>query len=119
MLTLIILVALVAIGAILMRTWDYDVLGVFMVVIFGILLLLHVVGLSLKSYNYGKLIEERNSFEMTLQYSRENSNQYESAAIAKEVIEFNRKLTVMKYDNKTWLFNQYIDDRIQDVEPIY
>lgn len=118
MITLIILIVLVAIGGYLTTKWDYDVLGTIICVIFGFWLIIHSLLWGLVSYEYGLFVEKRNAFEQTLQVARENGNEYETAAIIKEVAQWNVKLAEAKYDNKTMYFDQYIDDRVELLEPI-
>ena len=50
--------------------------------------------------------------------SRKVENNIESAAVLKDIIDFNTSLAKMKYYNKTFLFGQYVDDRIESIEPI-
>jgi hypothetical protein len=118
MITAIILVVLLGVGIYLCTTWDYELLGIFMSVGFGLWLIGHGICLMLVSYNYETFMVERNAFEQTLHESRENGNEYETAAIVKEVAEWNQKLALEQYNNTTLYLNQFIDDRIELVEPI-
>lgn len=118
MITLIILIVLVATGGYLTTKWDYEILGALMCIIFGLLLLIHSIAWGTASYNYGLFVEKRNAFERTLNEARKNANEYETAAIIKEVAQWNQKLAEYKYDNKTLFFDQYIDDRVELLEPI-
>lgn len=102
----------------IIKSWDYDILGVLMAIVFGVALFIHSLAFGLKTYSYEIFVEKRNSFEKTLDNARENGNEYETAAIVKEVSDWNMKLASAKYDNKTFLLDQYIDDRIEDLEPI-
>lgn len=116
--TLIILIVLVAIGGYLTTKWDYKGLGFIMCLIFGTYLLFHAFAWGLVSYEYGLFVEKRNAFEQTLKVARENGNDYETAAIVKEVAQWNVRLAEYKYDNNTLYFDQYIDDRVELLEPI-
>jgi len=118
MITLIILIVLIAIGGYLTTKWDYEGLGIIMCAIFGLWLIMHSFCWGLVSYEYGLFVEKRNAFEQTLNEARNNGNEYETAAIVKEVAQWNQKLAEYKYDNKTIFFDQYIDDRIELLEPI-
>lgn len=118
MLTLIILVVLVVIGIRLLNTFDYDGWGFIMILIFGIWLVIHTIAFFTVEYNYELFVEKRNAFEQTLYESRKNGNEYETAAIVKEVAKWNEKLAEYKFDNKTLFFDQYIDDRIETLKPI-
>ena len=116
--TLIILIVLVALGGYLTTKWYYATLGIIMCVTFGTCLIIHSVAWGRVSYEYGLFVERRNAFEQTLKITRENGNKYETAAIVKEVIQWNMQLAEAKYVNKTLYFDQYIDDRIELLEPI-
>lgn len=118
MLTLIILIVLVAIGGYLTTKWDYEGWGIIMCVIFGILLVIHSFAWGLASYNYELFLQKRNAFEQTLKVAREKGNEYETAAIVKEVAQWNVQLASDKYTNKTLFFDQYVDDRVESLEPI-
>ena len=118
MITLIILIVLVAIGGCLTTKWDSELSGIIMCLIFGLWLITHSFAWGLVSYEYGLFVEKRNAFEQTLQVARENGNEYETAAIVKGVAKWNVKLAEAKYDNKTMYFDQYIDDRVDLLEPI-
>lgn len=50
--------------------------------------------------------------------SRKINNNLESAAILKNVMDFNLLLSEMKYNNKTFIIGQYVDDRVDNIEPI-
>lgn len=93
-------------------------IGWFISVCFGIWFIFHVVAISLVSYNYEVWLVERNSFESTINDVRERGNEYETIAMAKDIIEWNKQLVVLQYENTTLYFDQFIDDRIHDLEPI-
>lgn len=118
MTTLIILIVLIAIGRHLITKYNYELLGIVMCITFGLLLLLHSIGYFTVEYGYGLFIEKRNAFEQTLNEARKNGNEYETAAIVKEVAQWNQKLAESKYDNKTIFLDQYIDDRVDSLKPI-
>lgn len=122
MITLIILIAIVLIGILLVTKSKYhddkDVLGVGMIFIFGIAFVFHCSCYFFTVYNYKLIVSERNSFEQTLTQSRLSNNNYEAATILKEVIEWNKGLAKLKYQNSTLFLDQYIDDRIDELQPI-
>ena len=118
MVTLIILVALTSIGVYLHHKYEYEIYGLFMWLGFGALLIIHCLYYLTVSYNYGLFVAQRNSFEQTLNEARVNGNEYETAAIVKEVALWNQELASYKYDNQTIFFDQYVDDRIELLEPI-
>ena len=121
MITFIILLVLVVTGIYLASSDDCykcEGWGWVMITFFGGLLLIHSIPFCLASYEYETFIEKRNAFEATLENARENGNEYETAAIVKEVADWNVKLAVIKYNNSTLFLDQYIDDRIKYVKPI-
>ena len=119
MITTIILLALLLLGIYILRnTYDYEVLGSIIVVIISLMLSFHIPSLFLKEYDYNMFIKKRNAFEQTLHDARENGNDLENATITKEILDWNVDLARRKYNNTTLLLNQYIDDRIMDLEPI-
>ena len=119
MITLIILIVLTGIGIYIIKTsWDYEGLGILMSVIFGVCLLIHTIGILKVNYDYGIFVVKRDAFEKTLTESRKKGNDFETAAIVKEVAEWNVKLAEYKYDNTIWYFDQYVDDRIESLDPI-
>ena len=119
MITLIILTVLTGVGIYLInKVWEYDIFGGFMAVIFGVWLVIHAISLLTVSYEYELFVAKRNAFEKTLNDSRKNGNEYETAAIVKQVAEWNVRLAEYKYDNTTLYFDQFIDDRVEDLEPI-
>ena len=119
MITIIILTILIGLGIYLTaKTYDYDTLGGIMVLIFGIWLTIHTICILTVSYSYEMFVIKRQAFEKTLNDFRKNGNKYETAAIVKEVAEWNVKLAEYKYDNTTLYFDQFIDDRIETLEPI-
>ena len=119
MIITLILLLLTGFGIYLFKTsYDYDVLGGIMATIFGIWLLISSYLLLTVSYHFELFVVERDSFENTLNSVRKNGNEYETVAVIKEVAEWNRRLARDKYDNTTWFYDQYIDDRINDLKPI-
>lgn len=121
MITLIILIALTAIGIWLFDKDDDDwqvVVGIIMFLVFGLWAIIHILCLSFVSYDYGLFVEKRNAFEQTLITSRANGREYETAAIVKEVAQWNVKLASLKYRNKNFYHSQFIDDRIESLKPI-
>jgi hypothetical protein len=116
--TLIILIGLIVLGGYLSTTWDYDLLGESMCFLFGLLFIIHIFAWGTTSYRYNQFVAQRNAFEQTLQEARKSGNVYETAAIVKEVTQWNVDLAEQKYDNKTFFFSPYVDDRIVLLKPI-
>jgi hypothetical protein len=101
----------------------YDYIGTSIVLVtfgvtFSVWFVFHVIGISMKSYSYNRLVVMRESFVTSLEESRESGRELESASILREVVQFNQRLASQKYNNKIWFLGQYIDDRIENLEPI-
>jgi len=119
MIITIILSALTGLGIYLMiKSYDFEILGAILTTIFGCYLIIHLLIWSLASYDYNIFIEKRNAFELTLKTARENGRELEAAAITKEISEWNQILASSKYSNKIFLLSDYIDDRIETLKPI-
>lgn len=120
MVTILILTLLIIIGIKIMGSRNGNVAGAgaVLVLLASLFLIGHLFVFLPKSYSYGKWIAERDSFELTLREARQNGTEMERAAIIKEVAEWNRKLATAKYDNSHWFFGQYVDDRVETLEPI-
>ena len=124
LITTIVLLGFVFLGIYLVKTSDYldttgkEIIGFLTIVLFGVVLVVHVISLSLVTYEYNSFVVKRDSFQQTLKNARENGNEYETAAITKNVAEWNVKLAQSKYDNTTLFFDQYIDNRVMQLEPI-
>lgn len=120
MVTILILTALTVVGILLGQSWNDGVsfTGVVLAVLSILFMIVHLLMYLPKSYTYEKWVTERESFESTLREARQNSSELERAAMTKEVAEWNRKLAGAKYDNNHWFFGQYIDDRVETLEPI-
>ena len=72
----------------------------------------------MSGYEYEKFVVERNSFVESLEYARKKGNEIELASITREVSEWNKQLASSKYDNTVFLLSNYIDNRIQTLDPI-
>lgn len=118
MITTIVLLALLVLGICLITTDDFNILGLIIAFIVSFILLFHVPFILMVEYDYELFVEKRNAFEETLKDARENGSDIERAAIIQNVSDWNVKLAAAKYDNTTWLLDQYIDDRVMELEPI-
>lgn len=119
MIITIILCVLTGIGIYLAnKTYDFEILGIIISSVFGLYLIIHLLIWSLASYDYNLFVEKRKAFVSTLENAREKGRELEAAAITKEVAEWNKTLASSKYTNKVFLLSDYIDDRIEDLEPI-
>ena len=127
MLIFFILLALVVLSIYLLVKFDNcytslelvgSILSIITLLVFGIWLIIHVFGWAFASYNYEMFVTKRTAFSETLNESRANGNPIETAAIVSQVSEWNTKLAEKKLDNKTFLFSDYVDDRMEYLEPI-
>lgn len=98
---------------------NYDFSAMIWLGLFGVVLIFNTIAISVKRYNYRKLVVKKESFEKTLKTFREKGeNNIENAAILKDVVDFNKYLEIQKFDNSTIFFDWYIDDRVEDLKPI-
>lgn len=119
MIITIILLLITILGIYLFKeSYSYDFLGLLIAVVFGIWLTISSYLLLTVSYHYELFVVKRNAFETTLDNVRKNGNEYETVAIAKEVVKWNTRLAEDKFDNTFWFYDQYIDDRINTLKPI-
>lgn len=119
---LFIILVSVLVGCFVSFKWfeynDFPVIPIILGVISGIWLLIFILMTSLSSYEYEKFVVRRNAFEQTLNECRLNGNQYETAAIVKEVSDWNQQLAENKLDNSSYLMGTYVDDRFEQLKPI-
>lgn len=119
MIILIALIILTSIGVyLLIKTYDYEILGVLLTMLAGMYLLLHIILWSLASYNYGLFVSKRDAFTETLKEARKNNNAIELAAITKDISEWNQDLAEAKYNLTIFMLKDYTDKRIQYLHPI-
>jgi len=120
MITLIILISVIIVGIYLTKKLDYEhhITVGFIILFFSMALIFHCFYFFMTPYNYEIFLTKRNAFEQTLLESRESGNFYETAAIVKEVAIWNEELAMQKYINSFLLLDQYVDDRIESLEPI-
>lgn len=119
MITGIILVLLICIGIYLCRKgWEYELGGGLLLIFSSIILIVHIIAICMVNYEYESFVVRRGAFKNTLNNARKNGNQYETAAIVKNIAKWNTLLAGYKYDNTTLLGDQYIDDRINNLKPI-
>ena len=91
--------------------------GILISVLIIIFLMIHIPTWLCSSYKYQMHLTERNSFIESLQTARANKNSIELASISKDIIEYNKNLAILKFENKG-LLDCYIDDRIIELKPI-
>jgi hypothetical protein len=124
MITVLILIALIALGAYTMNRlsdhyslFGFEMASLIVVISCSAYLIIHLVLLFIAPYEYNDFKARRDSFEITLKDSRNNMTEFERAAILKEISYMNMTLASKKYYNTTF-FGQYVDDRFDSLEPI-
>lgn len=118
MIITLILSIIIAVGIYLCKYNAFNLLGIILASIFGLFLVLHLSFWSQASYNYNILSVQRDTFVQTLEDARKNGYEYETATIAKDILSWNITLAEYKYNNSTLLLSDYVDDRIETLEPI-
>ena len=122
MLTTIVLTTLIILGVILFKTVDeYSDWGIVPMLLCGLsipALMIHLPLWAMRSYEYEVFESQFNAFEQTLHEARKNGNELEAATMMRDVAEWNQQLAKYQYKNSTTFFDQYIDDRIETLEPI-
>lgn len=100
------------------KSYDFEFLGIVLSGIAGLYLIIHVLFWSMASYDYGVFVAKREAFVETLNEARKNNNPLELAAITKEVSDWNQDLAEKKYNLKVFLLNDYVDNRVEKLQPI-
>lgn len=97
---------------------DWDLWGRLIGVVSLFLAIVQSLLLVTASYRYGYFKAKRDAFEITLIEARKSGNAYETMAITKNVASWNASLAAVKYENTLWFTGQYIDDRVEKLNPI-
>ena len=118
MITLIITLLVPLLGIFMLRSQNYEFPVALLILISGFWLVVHIIMVSTQNLDYERFLVRRDSLEQTLKSVRENGNPYESAAIVKEIADYNIELAMAKRNNKKAFFGQYIDDRFESLTPI-
>lgn len=118
LLILLILIVGFSLIALKVEMIGLEIISMLIAACLGLYLIFHIISWSTSSYSYNKWVLERESFVETLKESRDNGRELESVAIIKEVAEWNKSLISNKYDNKTFLLGDYVDDRVETLKPI-
>lgn len=95
----------------------YDFFGIMICVLTFVFLLIHTPFWLSRNYRYETHLVKRNSFIESLENARQTKNNIELASITKDIIEYNKDLALLKYDN-TGILDCYIDDRFINLKPI-
>ena len=117
MIELLIGLGILGFGIILCIKETYDFFGNLICVLTFIFLVIHIPMWLSANYRYEIHIVKRNSFIESLENARLNNNKLELATISKEIIEYNQRLALLKYDNNG-ILDCYIDDRFVNLKPI-
>ncbi len=121
MIIIIVLLGILSFGIMLVNPkWDNDanfVVGVFLIVISGILLLCSLGAFVSKGYKYMGTDAIRSSYVETLNESRKNGDPIERAAVIKDIMKFNADLAEKQFYLGT-MWGIYIDDRFATMKPI-
>ena len=91
--------------------------GLFAVLLF-LFLIVAVIDLIYKPIEYERFVAERTAFSATLDKARGGEYPLETAAIAQQITEWNVKLAELQYKNTVTWYDEYIDDRIDNLKPI-
>jgi hypothetical protein len=83
-----------------------------------IYLISHVTVWSLSSYEYNMFVAKRAVVIEALNSARQRNNNYELASISREVLKLNHELAQKKYQNSVFLAKDFIDDRVEMLQPI-
>jgi len=118
MIELIIGLAILGFGiSLCFQNETFEFFGILITILSIIFLMIHIPTWLLASHKYEIHIVERNSFIESLETARVNKNNIELASISKDIIEYNKKLAILKYEN-TGFLDCYIDDRLIELTPI-
>lgn len=110
--------SLVLIGILISKKTELEFFGTLLSIFSGIYLAMHLVFWSVSGYDYNMFVTKRNAFINTLEDARKSKKIYELASIAKDISVWNQKLEEKKYDNKVFMFKDYIDDRYESLKTI-
>lgn len=108
---------LIFVVGIFLLIYEWEFLGSMFSILSFIFLLIHTPIWLLASYKYEIHIVKRNSFIESLNNARLNKNNFELTSISKDIIEYNKDLAILKFEN-TGILDCYIDDRILKLKPI-
>lgn len=100
--------------------WFRDFLFPFCVaalIILSYILVIFIVHISTKGYEYRKTNQKRESIVMTIENLKQ-TNKFETTIIGKEILDFNIELGEKKRYRKTYLWKGFVDKRFEDMEYI-
>ena len=102
--------------------WDNETIGIISLCVgslVAIYLFTHLYFWLTSTIVYEQFRIKRQAFVYDLNNSRKNNRELESATILKDISQWNQDLASFKYQNTLWLIDDYIDDRIDTLEPIH
>jgi|LakMenEpi03Aug12_release.lakeMendotaPanAssembly.Ray.scaffolds.fasta_scaffold1337599_2 lipopolysaccharide export LptBFGC system permease protein LptF len=117
MIELLIGISVFGFGTTLCMREKYEFFGIVICVLTFVFLLMHIPTWLRASYRYERHIVERNSIIESLETARENKNNIELTSITKDIIEYNKNLAILKFEDDGYL-DVYIDDRMLLLKPI-
>jgi hypothetical protein len=117
MIQLIIGLAILGFGISLCFYQNSEFFGILISVLTFLFLMIHIPTWLLASHKYERHIVERNSMIESLENARLNKNNIELASITKDIIEYNKDLAILKFEDDGF-FDVYIDDRMLLLKPI-
>jgi len=112
---LITLIVVIALGAVLIQTVNYDILGGLLALTGGVLLFIALIGLVISPLSIKAGIEKYETTRQTIERARENGNSLEQAALQHKIIECNQWLAGHIYWNDS-LFDIWIPDEVTQLE---
>lgn len=119
MIIMISLVVVLIIGYVLfLKDKEESILGLILIVVSGLSILIGASCLLTKGYDYEKFVAKRTAFQQTLQQVRQSNRTLESAAIISKIAEWNSELASYKYDRTVLLLKDFVDERIDTLQPI-
>jgi hypothetical protein len=117
MIELIIGLCILGFGISLCFYENSEFFGILISVLTFLFLMIHIPTWLLASHKYERHIVERNSMIESLENARLNKNNLELTSILKDIIEYNKNLAILKYEN-TGFLDCYIDDRFIELKSI-
>lgn len=112
MLLLIIALLIIIIG---MFVYD-NILKAALIVIGGFIITINLLILINVPYSFENWVARRDAIVQSLESSRKNYSEIETAGIINKVVDFNIVLADNQYRNTLWIWDSYIDDRVDSLK---
>ena len=118
MVIIIILIALLIISVVMMCIENelFEVVGLLLTIFTTVLLILSIIFMICKPFEYKRMIAKREGIVQTL--SKTSLSEIERAGVVSKIIEFNQELELYKSFNKTFIIGDFISDKFEDMQPI-